>query len=81
MFVSKCNLCNYADDNTLYSTAKDLNRIRKNLEMDFMILYQWFHENHMALTPGKCHYMVIGNRDLSHDIMLKNNKITSTNEE
>ena len=81
MFVSKCNLCNYADDNTLYSTAKDLNRIRKNLEMDFMILYQRFHENHMTLTPGKCHYMVIGNRDLSHDIMLKNNKITSTNEE
>ena len=81
MFISKCSLCNYADDNTLYSTGRNLNRIRRNLEMEFMILHQWFHENHMTLNPGKCHYMVIGSRDLSHEIMLNNNKITSSNEE
>ena len=80
-FFSKCNLCIYADDNTLYSTGKDLNRIRRNLEDDFMILYLWFHENHMTLNPGKCHYMVIGGRDLSHEIMLSNSKIISSNEE
>ena len=83
MFISKCNLCNYADDNTLYSTGKDLTRIRRNLEVEFMILHlhQWFHENHMTLNLGKCHYMVIGSRDLSHEIILNNNKITSSNEE
>ena len=81
MFISKCNLCNYADNNTLYSTGKDLNQIRRNLEMDVMILHQWFHENHMPLNPGKCHHMVIGSRDLSPEIMLNNNKITSFNEE
>ena len=81
MFISKCDLCNYADDNTLYSIGKDLNRIRRNLEMEFMILHQWFHENHMTLNPGNCHYIVIGSRDLSHEIMLNNNKITSSNEE
>ena len=37
MFISKSNLCNYADDNnTLYSTGKDLNPIRRNLEIDFL---------------------------------------------
>ena len=81
MFISKCNLCNYADDNTLYSTGKDLNRIRRNFEDDFMILYLWFHENHVTLNPGKCHYMVMGGRDLSHKIMLSNSKIISSNEE
>ena len=81
VFISKCNLCNYADDNTIYSTGKDLNRIRRNLEMDFVILHQWFHENHMTLNPGKCHYMVIGSRDLSHEIMSNNNKIACSNEE
>ena len=35
----------------------------------------------MTLNPGKCHYMVIGSRDLSNEIMLNNNKITSSNEE
>ena len=39
MFILKCNLCNYADNNTLYYTGKDLNQIRKNLEMDFIILH------------------------------------------
>ena len=81
MFISKYNFCNYTDDNTLYSTGKDPNRIRKNLEMEFISLHQWFHENHMTLNPGKCHYMVIGRRGLSHEIMLNNNKITSSNEE
>ena len=66
MFISKFNVFNYVDDNTLYSTGKDLNRIRRNLETDFMILHQWFHENHMTLSPGKCHDMVIDSRDLSH---------------
>ena len=78
MFILKCNLCNYPDDNNLYSTGKDLNRIRRKLEVDFLILYQWFHENHMALNPEKCHFMVIGSRDLSHEIMLNNNKIIKT---
>ena len=81
VFISKCNLCNYADDNnTLYSTGKDLNRIRRKLEIDFMILHQWFHENHMTLNPRN-HYMVIGSEDLSNEIMLNNSKITSTNED
>ena len=60
MFISKFSLCNYTDDNTLYSTGKDLNQIRRNLEMDFMILEQWFHEYRMTLNLGKRHYMVIG---------------------
>ena len=81
MFISKCNLCKSADDNTLHFTGKNLNRIRRNLEMDFMILHQRFHENHMTLNPGKCHYMVIGCWDISQEIMLNNNKITSSNEE
>ena len=46
-----------------------------------MILHQWFHENHMTLNPGKCHYMVIGSGDLSHEIIVNNSKITSSNEE
>ena len=81
MFISKYNLCNYADDNILYFTGKDVNRIRRNLEIDFMVLHQWFHENHMTLNPGKCHYMVIGSRDLTRQIMLNNNKFTSSNME
>ena len=34
MFISRCNLCNYANDNTLYFTGKGLNQIRRNLEIN-----------------------------------------------
>ena len=64
----------------MYFTGKDLNGIR-NLEIDFIILRMWFHENHMALNPRTCHYMVMASKDLAHEIMLNNNEITSSNEE
>ena len=59
LFISKCQLCNYADDNTLYKSGKNMQKIKSDLEMDFMILHKWCHENHMILNPGKCHYIVI----------------------
>ena len=49
--------------------------------MDFMILRKWFHENHMVLNPGKCHYIVIGDDDPSHKRILNNNEIASSSEE
>ena len=57
LFISKCQLCNDADDNTLYKSGKNMRKIKNDLKMDFMILHKWFHENHMVLNPGKCHYI------------------------
>ena len=63
MFISKTNLCNYSDDNAFYASGKNLNQIRKNLEMDFIILHKRFHENRIVLNPEKYHYVVIGSQD------------------
>ena len=46
-----------------------------------MILHKWFHENHMVLNLGKCHYTEIGKNDPSHKINLNNNETVSSNEE
>ena len=35
----------------------------------------------MVLNTGKCHYTVIGTDDLSHKIILNNNKIARSNKE
>ena len=50
---------------TLSINQENMQKIKNDLEMDFMILHKWFHENHMVLNPGKCHYIVIGNDDLA----------------
>ena len=81
LFISKCQLCNYADDNALYKSGKNMRKIKNDLEIDFMILHKWFHENHMALNPGKCHYIVISDDDPSHKIILNNNEIANSIEE
>ena len=48
--------------------------------MGFIILCRCFHESHMVLNPGKCHYTVIGEDDSSHKIILNNDEIVSSNE-
>ena len=81
LFILKCQLCNYADDNTLYKSGKNMQKIKNDLEMDFMILHKSFHENHMVLNPGKCHYIMIGDDDPTQKIILNNNEIAGSNEE
>ena len=49
--------------------------------MDFMILHKWFHENHMTLNLGECHYIEINDDDPCHKTILNNNEIASSNEE
>ena len=48
-------------------------KTKSDLEMNFMILHKWFHEDDMVLYPGKCHYIVIGDDDPTHKIILNNN--------
>ena len=58
-----------------------MRKIKNDLEMHFMILRKWFHENHMILNPGKCHYIAIGDDDPKQKIILNNNEIASSNEQ
>ena len=73
LFISKCQLCNYADDNTLYKSGKNMKKIKNGLGMDFTILYKWFRENQMVRNLGKCDYIVICDDHPSHEIIVNNN--------
>ena len=54
-----------------------MQKMKHDLEMDFMILHKWFYENHIVLNPGKCHYIMIGDNNPSNKIILNNNEIAS----
>ena len=77
LLISKYQLCDYADDNTLYKSGKNMQNIKCDLEMDFMILHKWFHENYMVPNPDKFHYIVIGDDDIFLKIILNNNEIAN----
>ena len=77
-FINNGNLCNYADDNTLYSIGKSLNMVKENLKINFLIMQNCFYENYMVLNPAKCHYLVLGNRSNSNQINLNGTKLASS---
>ena len=57
LFFITTFLSNYADDNSLYNTGKDLELVRSALVNDFRAVTEWFYENFMILNPNKCHDM------------------------
>ena len=58
--IEKCELCNYADDNTLYASQNNLDRLISDLQYDFKKMSNWFENNSMILNPDKCHFMLFG---------------------
>ena len=75
IFCLSCNV-NYVTMlmTALCKSGKNMRKIKNDLEMDFMILYRWFHENHMVLNAGKCHYIVIDDDDPTYKIIFNNNE-------
>ena len=66
---------------TLYSIGKNLNIVKENLKINFLIMQRWFYKNHMVLNPGKCHYLLLGNKSNSDTINLNGMKLVSSSYE
>ena len=80
-FLTTCDMCNYADDNTLYTYSRNFHQVQEYLKKDFQISKKWFCDNGMVLNPGKCEFMGFGKTNENkvftyHEIRLK--KTTTT---
>ena len=51
LFIETTTLCNYADDNTMYSSDKNFNIVISRLRHDLAIISEWFYENYVVLNP------------------------------
>ena len=49
--TGKSNICNFADDNTLYSCGANLKTVSENLTRDARKLLLWFKINSMKANP------------------------------
>ena len=59
-FLNKTLICNFADDNTLYSSGKSLDIVTKNLAHDTSMVLRWFSFNSMVANPNKFQVMFLG---------------------
>ena len=60
LFLQKCDLANYADDSTMYTSDKRVSTITNSLRHEFTILSKWFYNNYMVPNSEKCSFMLLG---------------------
>jgi hypothetical protein len=58
--LEETDVCNFADDTTLYACDMELETVLKNLEHDSLLAIEWFEANYMKLNADKCHLLVAG---------------------
>ena len=56
---------NYADDNTPYATANDIDSLIASLEEDSKSIFTWFENNLMKSNADICHLFVSSNEEVS----------------
>ena len=60
------NICNYADDTTLYACDQELESVLLRLEHDCLLAIEWFDSNFMKLNRDKCHLLIAGFKHQNH---------------
>ena len=56
----RSNVCNFADDNTLYYFGKTTENVIKNLQSDLKFVLKWFRNYQMVANPGKFLQILLG---------------------
>ena len=68
-FIQETEVCNFADDTTIYSCSLNYEEVADKLSNDTYIVLNWFKVNSMAANPGKFQIMFLGSK-------IDNSKIT-----
>ena len=74
MIIEQSDICNFADDNTLYSCGDRLTEIKENLISDTKSILSWFKLNSLKANHGKFQFMILGDKS-HHKHILKINLI------
>ena len=59
MFIEKTEVCNFANDNTIYECGEDLSHILENLKHELKTLLKWFRINSLLANSGKFRSMIL----------------------
>ena len=79
-FLKKSKIANYADNNTAYATAENINGLLTILQEETTEVLKWFQINEMKPNDDKCH-LIVGNQNnvnitLGSEVIESENSIT-----
>jgi len=61
-FIQETDICNFADDNSLYASGKCVYEVMLSLQRDSENVLKWFKLNSMVANPSKFQVMFLGNK-------------------
>ena len=74
------DICNFADDNTLYTCNISLSDLIGKLESAVELVIDWFRYNYMKLNESKCWLLVCGNKEEVVIAKINNSSVIETHE-
>ena len=77
--IEDTDIASYANDNTPYVIADNIDGVIKSLEEASEILFKWFNDNLMRINADKCHLLVSTNNTVK--IKIGNFYITNSKSE
>ena len=69
LFLEETEVCNYADDTTIYTCGPNVENVVAKLENDTLAISEWFTSNRMMLNEDICHLIIFGGR--SNEVSVK----------
>ena len=79
--VKGTEICNYADDTTIFACGSDMRSILKSLEEDASQLSLWFENNYMKMNEDKSHLLVFGSKGEDVSVNISGSLIQESDEE
>ena len=75
--IEKTEICNFADDNTIYSCEKTVEEVIENLHYDLKLVLKWLENNQMMANPGQFQFMLLGKNTKYQTLQIQNNTLKS----
>ena len=63
LFSREAEICNFADDNTLFASAESLDQVICILQREVHNVIHWFNINSLVANPGKFQVMFLGTNE------------------
>ena len=79
LFIKESEICNFADDNTLYACDSTVEAVKNKLIPDLGRLNNWFQVNSLVANPEKFQVMFLGVND-PVSFYINGNKLVSENQ-
>ena len=70
LFVDSGDICNFADENTLFKCCDNLEEAKSSIENECRLVTSWFKLNPLKMNPDKCHVMVLGAKTFREDFTI-----------